>query len=388
MSQRTAVPERVSERAKSARRAGALNGQAVGDYVGQPAGEAAQAVRRAGLRPGLDRSFGCPAELRGLVVAQDPTAGSELARNGMVTLYVAAPGSDPLHQDTDDSPVAGETPDGKPMPTRADVPSQPTRARRRKRTRVRQATAPARAGGAAAAAETADLRSVEQVARRRPGVQPPEVGAQDELADDANEREGRHEALVAQAQDVLAGRAGPPDWRRVYLRRSARAAAGGRVRRWLAEHRLLVGAVAVALLLWMIVGIASTPAGGSHPPAAGASSPRSTHASRHRSPRPKPAARPMARTREVSPRRAYRAAKRARARGRSPRTARRVALRAPGAGASVAAPPPAGQTAPTVPPRSAAASDSAQIPVRQAPPAGISPRVPAPEQSGGGPFSP
>ena len=100
MTDRTAVPERVTQRAKTARRGGGSGPQAVGDYVGQPAGEAAQAVRRGGLRPGLDRSFGCPAELTGLVVAQDPAAGSGLARNGMVTLYVAAPGGvDNIHHD-------------------------------------------------------------------------------------------------------------------------------------------------------------------------------------------------------------------------------------------------------------------------------------------------
>ena len=54
----------------------------VGEYVGQLAADAAQAVRRAGLKPGLDRSFGCEPELLGLVVAQDPVAGSDLARNG------------------------------------------------------------------------------------------------------------------------------------------------------------------------------------------------------------------------------------------------------------------------------------------------------------------
>jgi hypothetical protein len=65
----------------------------------QPAGDAAQGVRRSGLCPGLDRSFGCEAELIGLVVAQEPAAGSDLARNGMVTLYVAAPGSGPMDEE-------------------------------------------------------------------------------------------------------------------------------------------------------------------------------------------------------------------------------------------------------------------------------------------------
>ncbi len=71
----------------------------VGDYVGQRAASAAQAVRRAGLRPGLDRSFGCEPDLVGLIVAQEPAAGEEVARNAMVTLYVAAPGSTMGEQD-------------------------------------------------------------------------------------------------------------------------------------------------------------------------------------------------------------------------------------------------------------------------------------------------
>jgi hypothetical protein len=64
----------------------------VGDYVGAPAGEAAEAVRRAGLKPGLDRQVGYPAESVGRVVAQEPPAGETQQRGGIVTLYVAAPG--------------------------------------------------------------------------------------------------------------------------------------------------------------------------------------------------------------------------------------------------------------------------------------------------------
>lgn len=68
--------------------------QEIADYVGQQAGRAAQAVRRAGLRAGLDRAYGYNADSWGIVVAQEPQAGSQVARNTMVTLYVAAPGSD------------------------------------------------------------------------------------------------------------------------------------------------------------------------------------------------------------------------------------------------------------------------------------------------------
>jgi hypothetical protein len=64
---------------------------AVADYVGRAAGEAAQALRRAGLRPALDRSPSLDPALVGQVVAQEPPAGSDVARNAFVSLYVAAP---------------------------------------------------------------------------------------------------------------------------------------------------------------------------------------------------------------------------------------------------------------------------------------------------------
>jgi hypothetical protein len=63
----------------------------VGDYIGVPAAEAARAVRRAGLRPGLDRQLGHDGATVGLVVAQDPEPGSSHQRGGMVVLFVGAP---------------------------------------------------------------------------------------------------------------------------------------------------------------------------------------------------------------------------------------------------------------------------------------------------------
>ena len=105
--------------------------------MGQPAADAAQDVRRAGLKPGLERSFGCEAELLGLVVAQEPGAGSDLGRNGMVTLYVAAPGAVPLDGDAE---VRSEPdPDSAPAtPPQAVVPAAdaPQRARRRRKPRL------------------------------------------------------------------------------------------------------------------------------------------------------------------------------------------------------------------------------------------------------------
>src|ERR1700686_2245700 len=136
MSDRTVTPARGSQRAKTARRGSPSGRLVVGEYVGQAAGDAAQAVRRAGLRPGLARSFGCEAELIGLVVAQEPAAGGDLARNGMVTLYVAAPGNAPVDEDTDAPETLGAPPPSAAVTsTRADVaqaeaPSAPARARR------------------------------------------------------------------------------------------------------------------------------------------------------------------------------------------------------------------------------------------------------------------
>jgi len=98
----------ASGRTPKPRRGGPSGRLTVGEHVGQPAGEAAQAVRRAGLRPGLDRSFGCEPELVGQVVAQEPAAGSDLARNGLVTLYVAAPG---VAQPDEDAPQTQAAPD-------------------------------------------------------------------------------------------------------------------------------------------------------------------------------------------------------------------------------------------------------------------------------------
>ena len=96
---RSATPRPRAARSDGKSRVGSL---IVGDHVGQPAATAAQAVRRAGLRPGLDRSFGHPTEETGRIVAQEPAAGSEITRNAMVTLYVAAPGPE--------SAPAGEEP--------------------------------------------------------------------------------------------------------------------------------------------------------------------------------------------------------------------------------------------------------------------------------------
>lgn len=260
MNDRTAVQARGTGRAKSTRRGGPAGRQVVGEYVGQPAGDAAQAVRRAGLCPGLDRSFGCEAELIGLVVAQEPAAGSDLARNGMVTLYVAAPGAGLM----DEEPAATEAVDEAPVTVTAvlaeieppDAASRPRRARRRKPGLARQATRVFDPPPAPIALEGEPAGEVPLA---------PECGFPDgELHEGRLEEQSDAERLqddfVVHLDDVLGGRTeGPPAWRRVYPRRRTFAAltSVGGIRVWLGEHSLLAKAVGAALAVWILVGLAS-----------------------------------------------------------------------------------------------------------------------------------
>lgn len=100
MSQTTGTSRRPSRSNSSAPKPG---GRAiVADYVGCAASEATQAIRRAGLRPGLERSYGYVAELTGQVVSQEPEAQSELPRGSLVRIYVAAPAPQELPDSTRD----------------------------------------------------------------------------------------------------------------------------------------------------------------------------------------------------------------------------------------------------------------------------------------------
>jgi pyruvate/2-oxoglutarate dehydrogenase complex dihydrolipoamide acyltransferase (E2) component len=233
----------------------------VGEYVGQPAGDAAQAVRRAGLCPGLDRSFGCEAELIGLVVAQEPASGSDLARNGMVTLYVAAPGAGPM-----DEPAAIEAVDEAPAAVTVtavlaeieppDAANRPRRTRRRKPGLARQATGVFDPPPAPIPLEREPAEEVPLA---------PECGSPDgELGEgrlgEQSDAELSHDDFVVHLDDVLGGRTGgPPAWRRVYPRRRTFAALTrvGGIRAWLGEHSLLAKAVGAALAVWILVGLAS-----------------------------------------------------------------------------------------------------------------------------------
>jgi PASTA domain-containing protein len=393
MTDRTAVPERVSQRAKTARRSGGSGSQAVGDYVGQPAGEAAQAVRRAGLRAGLDRSFGCPAELVGLVVAQDPAAGSGLARNGMVTLYVAAPGGEPLDGDdelapgasgaADDELRAPEPADGSPSTT--PVPARPRRRKRGRAQRPPTVVEPPPAPtmpGESASEHVPPQDAVEPLHEWPAEIDAPAGALEDEPTGELDEREVAHDdEFVVQVEDVLAGRSGPLAWRGAYPRATRGLRGRGRVRAWLGEHRMLAGTVGAALALWIVVGAVSV-VDGHHPrtPAASALTPSRAPAVRH----PVPTTKPPAAPKSTPPRTPTRSPRPHTAQHRAPRAA-------PSRPAQHRAPRPVHPVAPAVretvlpaatPPTQPPARPSTAAPPPSTPPA------PAPEQSGGGLFSP
>ena len=394
MTDRTASAGRAVERSKSARRGGPSGRQAVGDYVGQPAGDAAQAVRRAGLRPGLDRSFGCAEELIGLVVAQEPTAGSSLARNGMVTLYVAAPGSEPIDEGTDAArvesgglePVAVASVEAE----QAEAASASVRVRRRKRGRAGRAAPVVDAPPAPAPADHASASELPTVVLAQPAVgvpsgwQPepglPDGEPLDEAPEDAREDALSDDEFVVHVEDVLAGRSGPARWRGVYPhRRAARERRAGRgVRAWLREHRLAGSAVGVAVLLWAIVGFASALDGQhSHTPARSAITRSGRPATRHRTQASKRALAPSSRTLRAAPRSAARTVQ--------PRPVFRARRRRPAAAPvrETVAPPVAAVGEAPVPQAPPAAT-----PVPAAAPPASAPPAAAPEQTGGGLFSP
>ncbi|MGA2163211.1 MAG: PASTA domain-containing protein [Solirubrobacteraceae bacterium] len=396
MSERTAVPERVSQRAKTAHRGGATGSQTVGDYVGQPAGEAAQAVRRAGLRPGLDRSFGCPPELIGLVVAQDPVAGSDLARNGMVTLYVAAPGGEPPDTDTNGA-VSGESePDGelaaeKPIEEEPSPPVVQEQARRRRKPRHGHRS-PAGADTPPPRAAVKDVPGLESPAlpvveaqAQWPGeIDVPEGAVEDERTEELGEREFPREDAVVHVEDMLAGRGGFRGWHRVYPRRRRAMRGlgnGSRARAWLGGHRL-AGALGLAVALWMVVGVASTlERHQPRTPPASALAPKPAPPTEH----PGPAVKPPAAPAPSAPMTVTRSPRRVR---RAPRVPRAV----PPPRIPRSAPQPVRAVAPAISEAPAAAPARSEEPAPQpseAPaPQASAPPAQAPEQQGGGPFSP
>jgi len=375
----------------SGRRASANGRQVVGDYTGQRAGDAAQAVRRAGLRPGLERSFGCDPSLLGLIVSQEPAAGSALARNGMVTLHVAAPGNPGA---TDEGTPVEPTPGpAEPLPTSqaASAPADVERerepldaagvARRRRkpglagRTRLDFDTPPAPRAPTPSEPVWEDSEAREAPVEPDPAVEVDgwefsEETSEEDLFDGLTAEE-----FVVHVDDVFAGRTGR--WRPAHRPRRARIGGRGRVSGRLAAHPWLAGCAAFAIGLWVLVAIFGALAG-RHPALAHRTSSRLTARApiaRTEPARRSPVERPAPRRREIArPTIARRPTVLPRPRAHAP--ARRASAVRP----VVRTPAPAA-SAPVAPTPAAAG-----VPVQASEPA--APPPPPAEQQSGGQFSP
>lgn len=197
-------------------------------------------MRRAGLKPGLERSFGCEPQLTGLVVAQEPEPGAELARNGLVMLYVAAPGAVRETVPAAELAVLEQSEEGQPTRALADAEAasqSDTPRRRRKPGRLESAPvldiAPApRLPG-------------ERIGARRPVPAPADHGAivedehLDELGDATEEYVIAADALFVRGFNRAGHRSmgTPIAWLSQRLRRSPR----------------LLRAALVLLALWLLV---------------------------------------------------------------------------------------------------------------------------------------
>jgi hypothetical protein len=197
----------------------------VAEHVGQTAAQAAQAVRRSGLRPGLERSLGCAPEVIGQVIAQEPSGGSELARNAMVTLYIGAPGAGPLDIGEDSRLEHPANPALPPLAahqvaaTSALADPQPTPRRRRKPGGARRSDlgfhtrlAPVLADSAQSLSEPDHATEIDQTTEIfgdtdvRPRGASGEVDVNAEIAEDERSEEPWHEGLLMCAENVFAGR--------------------------------------------------------------------------------------------------------------------------------------------------------------------------------------
>jgi PASTA domain len=232
----------MPERRGKPRRDGLSRLQTVGDYGGQFASEAAQAVRRAGLKPGLERSFGFAAELRGQIVAQEPEVGSELARNGLVTLYVAAPGAASAREQAEAGPAADEDPDVE-VSARIVADAEPGSDRAGAVPRRRKSRRPPRGVGA-----TFDAPPAPNQPTVGEATEPLSLDARDhgEVEDDRATEE-----YVIDADELFAGRASAATWRRVYPRRHS-----GLRSRLAGRSRLVLAALAL-LAVWLLVALAA-----------------------------------------------------------------------------------------------------------------------------------
>ena len=215
-------------------------GVVVADYVGASAIHAARAIRRAGLRPGLERTDGCEPELIGRVIAQKPSAGGELARNAMVTLYVGAPAGAP--PDDGDADALPQWPQLEPAGSGLESPSATQDPERERGPEGLRRSKPALAHPSQRPLETrpAPIRADRAQPLREPASAAPTDGRQLLTEGDVRRRQHSPESetyrqedapelwrdeLLACAHDVLSGRTGGPR-RRVYPARRALGAAG------------------------------------------------------------------------------------------------------------------------------------------------------------------
>lgn len=344
----------------------------VGDHVGQSAGEAAQAIRRAGLRPGLERCFGFGEQQTGLVVEQDPPAGAELARNGLVRIYVAAPGGDADHEQEEDREAASTV------------------------------EFAAEAGSVELDAQPADGDPSEL---DEPAVEP-ETEQDWQLADAAGEREAdcaadersprapSEEQLLALAERVFAERAACAQRPRAWPTRRLLAAGRRRLAGW-RRRSVLVRCAWAMLALWLAVGVLAALLGGH---GGGGRGPAAVRGSAHLHRglvRHGAAAGATGHASGRPPRRPPRAGRRSGDRaGRAPLGhsgadhRRRAGRRREPAGARIVAAPTSGELPSVIEVRSPPAAPVARAPQPAVP--GVP--VPAPEreseQAGGGPFSP
>jgi hypothetical protein len=257
------------DRAPSA--AGAAGRLSVGDYVGESAAHAAQCVRRAGLRPALERSLGCDPALIGTIVAQEPEAGDEQARNGMVTLFVAAPGP-ALGREAGEAGIRREDQasasidrrGGAPPDSSASVSERGVR-RPRKRRLGTAADPPDFDPPPAPVVSVREPQDHTQLDVGHHGLAP-ERSAQwaageqaslwpSERPDSVETRE--HERVAEHLEAVFAGRVSDSRARRRIYPRRPIAAIGQRALAWARSHPFLGLTTATVLVAWVAVALAS-----------------------------------------------------------------------------------------------------------------------------------
>lgn len=335
----------------------------VGDYLQTPAAAAVRAVRRIGLCPGLDRQFGGELQSIGLVVAQDPHAGSELARGAMVTLYVSASGADIDEQADGQTQVLeqeqhrlGETaPGGGAAPQPASAAARSAKARSARPRRKRRGVSSATLRGAYAPPPT----PVETPPPPAPPHQDDHLPAIEEHQAQTGppESEPAWDQLTLEMRNVFETGTRGARRRALYPRKPLSLRVHG-AWRWLVAHRTIT-LVAVALLA-LSLSLLGTRGGSAKSQGRGVIA-RSTQS-----------ARAPALPRAAPPRRSgsRRAGRVARAHGRTGRPWR--SARPGGARRRTPQPTPStpGPAATEVPPQSTSAASSPE------------------SQSGGGPFSP